>query len=401
MATKKAVYRVYNDSNFDEIMFKTLAEQVYFSDGTNLQTKLNNGSLKGDIGPTGPQGPQGVKGNTGSQGPIGPTGPTGSQGLKGDKGDTGAQGIQGPIGPTGPQGLKGDKGDTGPQGPQGLKGNTGSQGPTGPTGSQGPQGLKGNTGATGPQGPQGLKGDTGARGPQGVQGPTGPQGPTGAKGNTGDRGPTGPQGPSGNPWGGGTFTGDIVGNAVVASRYRMDSPVYNFDRYSRYGNHNFSSGGGAGICNDDGTYKSLMILGNNSAGGLRKVEVWDNLFVNGATTSDTFMSRGSHVISNYTVAGVNVIKYYDGTMIMSQRDYRTVSITTEWFGIYYGTVNYPYPEQFIELPKIFVSAGSNDMTWGCMSSNQTTSSFAYYIANPRSVSKDVSCMWVAIGKWKN
>ena len=38
---------------------------------------------------------------------------------------------------------------------------------------------------------------------------------------------------------------------------------------------------GAEICNDTGSYKTLMIVGNKSQGGVRKVSVWDYLEVNG------------------------------------------------------------------------------------------------------------------------
>lgn len=95
MAVKKATYKIDNGSTYDEIMFKTLAEQVYFNDGTNIETKLNNGSLRGPTGPTGPTGAQGI------QGPIGPTGPSGA------KGTNGTNGAQGPTGPTGPTGAQG------------------------------------------------------------------------------------------------------------------------------------------------------------------------------------------------------------------------------------------------------------------------------------------------------
>lgn len=46
-----------------------------------------------------------------------------------------------------------------------------------------------------------------------------------------------------------------------------------------------TGGGGAAIYNDSGSYKTLMIVGNNSAGGVRNVGVWDNLNVSGAITS--------------------------------------------------------------------------------------------------------------------
>lgn len=41
MTIKKAIYKVYDGSNFDEIMFKTLAEQVYLNTGENLENEIN------------------------------------------------------------------------------------------------------------------------------------------------------------------------------------------------------------------------------------------------------------------------------------------------------------------------------------------------------------------------
>ena len=52
----------------------------------------------------------------------------------------------------------------------------------------------------------------------------------------------------------------------------------NYAGWGAYG----TGDGGAAIYNDNGTFKKLMIVGNNSAGGsTRVVGVWDNLIVNG------------------------------------------------------------------------------------------------------------------------
>ncbi len=55
--------------------------------------------------------------------------------------------------------------------------------------------------------------------------------------------------------------------------------------WSAYG----TGDGGAAIYNDSGTYKKLMVVGNNSAGGAREVGVWDNLTVNGNATAVAFI----------------------------------------------------------------------------------------------------------------
>jgi hypothetical protein len=107
----------------------------------------------------------------------------------------GATGATGPQGTTGAQGPTGNTGATGGTGPQGIQGPEGDQGPTGPQGG------------TGPQGSQGVKGDTGNTGSAGSAGPQGPTGPAGSTGATG---------PSGNPFGGGTFTGNVsLGNNSI------------------------------------------------------------------------------------------------------------------------------------------------------------------------------------------
>ena len=40
MAIKKAIYQIDNGANFDEIHFKTSAEQVYMPDGSDVKTSI-------------------------------------------------------------------------------------------------------------------------------------------------------------------------------------------------------------------------------------------------------------------------------------------------------------------------------------------------------------------------
>ena len=131
------------------------AQEVIFNDGETLQSKYEDGGIRG------PQGPKGDKGDPGAQGERGLTGPQGPQGIAGPKGEQGEQGL---VGPEGPQGMKGDRGEPGPRGPIGDTGEQGPKGDIGPQGPEGPRGLQGETG---------LKGDPGAEGPQGPEGPRG------------------------------------------------------------------------------------------------------------------------------------------------------------------------------------------------------------------------------------
>ena len=132
-------------------------------------------------GAQGPQGTQGAKGATGAQGGLGAQGPQGTTGLQGTAGDKGATGSQGAQGAQGPQGLTGTQGTKGEVGAQGGQGGTGAQGTQGLTGTQGDKGQKGVGGTTGLQGAQGLTG------------------------------------PSGNPFPGGTFSGDITTQNIIAT----------------------------------------------------------------------------------------------------------------------------------------------------------------------------------------
>lgn len=130
------------------------AQEIIFNDGETLQSKYEDGGIRG------PQGPKGDKGDPGTQGERGLTGPQGPQGIAGPKGEKGEQGL---VGPEGPQGQRGPAGPQGPQGPIGnigLTGPKGEKGDTGPRGIQGEQGPKGETGSVGPQGEQGPRGDS-------------------------------------------------------------------------------------------------------------------------------------------------------------------------------------------------------------------------------------------------
>ena len=63
--------------------------------------------------------------------------------------------------------------------------------------------------------------------------------------------------------------------------------------YATYGS---VGAGGAAITNDNNAYKTLMILGNNSGGGVRQVGIWDNLTVNGTATVNGFQEKGTDLV---------------------------------------------------------------------------------------------------------
>lgn len=100
--------------------------------------------------------------------------------------------------------------------------------------------------------------------------------------------------------------GSITGNAFIPG----------YASWNAYG----TGGGGAAIYDDNGTYKALMIVGNNSAGGNREVGIWDDLSVNG----------------NLTVSGTFSGSSYTGTVGAG-------NISAGTFGANTGGGNYTFP----------------------------------------------------------
>ncbi|MDE2491898.1 MAG: hypothetical protein KGM24_13715 [Elusimicrobia bacterium] len=94
---------------------------------------------------------------------------------------------------------------------------------------------------------------------------------------------------------------------ISASGALYDGGAYVPSGYAGWGSAG-TGAGGAAIYNDNGSYQTLMIVGNNSGGGVRKVGVWDELDVNGNIGAANFNSyvRGSVFTSNDGCYSVNV-----------------------------------------------------------------------------------------------
>jgi hypothetical protein len=74
-----------------------------------------------------------------------------------------------------------------------------------------------------------------------------------------------------------TIVSNLVGGGSLTGPY--------LPTYASWASSGTGSGGAA-IYNDNGTYRTLMIVGNNSAGGNREVKVWDDLTVSNDLTVD-------------------------------------------------------------------------------------------------------------------
>jgi hypothetical protein len=95
----------------------------------------------------------------------------------------------------------------------------------------------------------------------------------------------------------------VTGNAQVAGALSADSLTVAKAVSARAYAPGYSSWavlgtgeGGAGIYNDNNVYKALMVVGNNSGGGARRVGVWDDFTVNGTATVNGLVANTTDFI---------------------------------------------------------------------------------------------------------
>ena len=420
------------------------AQEVIFNDGETLQSKYEDGGIRG------PQGPKGDKGDPGTQGERGLTGPQGPQGIAGPKGEKGEQGL---VGPEGPQGQRGPAGPQGPQGPIGnigLTGPKGEKGDTGPRGIQGEQGPKGETGSVGPQGEKGPRGDSfritdvldntkllpdvstvtdnfaylvrkneeeveyedGAHlfillvgnntwtdnGP--FSGVAGPQGPQGVQG---EQGPQGIQGETGSPF-------QIYDTLESFASLPDPTTVTNNNVYlilkDEEGNvfpiphiaillvasqswYDVGSMGTQGPKGDTG-------LGVPEGGTVGQV-----LVKNSDTDYDTSWKTGFMISESGSNSNGNYIKFEDGTMICYTQKSLEIACTAQWITLYEGgTSAGDLPMTFSSTPICMVSNTQPDGYLEGIRDTTTTSWGTVRMALPASGTRTFSVTLLAIGKWK-
>lgn len=420
------------------------AQEVIFDDGETLQSKYEDGGIRG------PQGPKGDKGDPGTQGERGLTGPQGPQGIAGPKGEKGEQGL---VGPEGPQGQRGPAGPQGPQGPIGnigLTGPKGEKGDTGPRGIQGEQGPKGETGSVGPQGEQGPRGDSfritdvldntkllpdvstitdnfaylvrkneeeveyedGAHlfillvgnntwtdnGP--FSGVAGPQGPQGVQG---EQGPQGIQGETGSPF-------QIYDILELFASLPEPSTVTNNNVYlilkDEEGNvfpipHIAVLLVANQSWYDVGPMGTQGPKGDTGWGVPEGGTVGQVLVKNSDTDYDTAWST---IIESGSNDNGSWIKYSDGTMICYKSTGEIdMNITTSWGSLYEGNLSLGnFPAEFIETPTISVTPFGSGMLieQGGFHASETSWGVLTCV-RPNSV-ENVKARFhlIAIGKWK-
>jgi hypothetical protein len=82
-----------------------------------------------------------------------------------------------------------------------------------------------------------------------------------------------------------------VANGAIGGNYGLTP---NYAGWASYG----TGDGGAAIYNDNGGFKSLMIVGNNSAGGSRQVALWDYLTINGGITINNGSQASGYILQS-------------------------------------------------------------------------------------------------------
>ena len=420
------------------------AQEVIFNDGETLQSKYEDGGIRG------PQGPKGDKGDPGTQGERGLTGPQGPQGIAGPKGEKGEQGL---VGPEGPQGQRGPAGPQGPQGPIGnigLTGPKGEKGDTGPRGIQGEQGPKGETGSVGPQGEQGPRGDSfritdvldntkllpdvstvtdnfaylvrkneeeveyedGAHlfillvgnntwtdnGP--FSGVAGPQGPQGVQG---EQGPQGIQGETGSPF-------QIYDTLESFASLPDPTTVTNNNVYlilkDEEGNvfpipHIAVLLVASQSWYDVGPMGTQGPKGDTGLGVPEGGTVGQVLVKNSNTDYDTSWKTGFMISESGSNSNGNYIKFEDGTMICYTQKSLEIACTAQWITLYEGgTSAGDLPMTFSSTPICMVSNTQPDGYLEGIRDTTTTSWGTVRMALPASGTRTFSVTLLAIGKWK-
>ncbi|MBI3565797.1 MAG: hypothetical protein HY079_11415, partial [Elusimicrobia bacterium] len=122
--------------------------------------------------------------------------------------------------------------------------------------------------------------------------------------------------------------GGIWGNYALTPSYQ---------NWAAYG----TGSGGAAIYNDAGSYKTLMLVGNNSAGGSRQVSVWDQLNINGILKINGYAADMPNSGTYVSAAALNTACYF-GT-------YPAGASVTVCAAGYYATQQSGYMSKYVNL----------------------------------------------------
>ena len=87
-----------------------------------------------------------------------------------------------------------------------------------------------------------------------------------------------------------TLATTTLGNTTISGTSRLNAPFFT-PPYSTWGIQ--QGAGGATIMNDNVTYQALMVVGNNSGGGARRVRLYDDVSVDANLSANGTLSVGN------------------------------------------------------------------------------------------------------------
>ncbi len=110
----------------------------------------------------------------------------------------------------------------------------------------------------------------------------------------------------------------------------------------------------------------------------------------------TIIEKGSNSDGTY-------IKYADGTMICYGKKSQTLAITTQSGGVYYNSIIFTFPQEFIEAP---VAVPALTQTGGILFTSLgngfpiPTQAQVRVLSMVSQASANVTASYIAIGRWK-
>lgn len=152
----------------------------------------------------------------------------------------------------------------------------------------------------------------------------------------------------------------------VQALNQVNSSAYNFTGYRNWDSGGFAdTGGGAAITNDNGEYKALMILGNASGGGKRKIGLWDDVNVAGK------LSVGNNQIvdiktESTATTNKQSIHLYDGTAIETCATKISSMTLSTAAGAIYHSQQYTlgaWLRPFVDYPAINMTVSNTANFW--------------------------------------
>lgn len=196
------------------------------------------------------------------------------------------------------------------------------------------------------------------------------------------------------------------GDLSVNAGKQMNASAFNLNGYKNWDSGGFNdTGGGAAIVNDNGTYKALMILGNRSAGGSRKIEMWDSVNINGPLSVNTnpIVSYKKETSSTHIKQS---IRFYDGTAIEHCTTYISQMTLNTQAGAIWHSPTYTlgaWLRAFVDYPAISMTVSNTANFWYTGNKGESpihSGSMVFFGAGGGTWNLNFYIHCIGIGRWK-